>query len=66
MTPASDVEKSPQPNVKQADIAQPEFTPKHQKKILNKIDLRVTVVCGVLYFISLLDRGNLGFANING
>lgn len=66
MTTVGDAEKSPQLSVKLVDT--PEFvsTPKERGRILKKIDLRVTIVCGVLYFISLLDRGNLGYANING
>lgn len=43
-----------------------EFSPEEEKKILRRIDLRVTFVCGAMYFIALLDRTNLGAANIAG
>lgn len=66
MAAIGDVEKSPQPSVKQTETVESEFTFQEQKSIIKRIDLRVTVVCGVIYLISLLDRGNLGFANING
>jgi hypothetical protein len=43
-----------------------EFSPQEEKRIIRRIDLRVTFVCGAMYFISLLDRTNLGAANIAG
>ena len=40
------------------------FSPQEEKDIIRRIDLRITFVCGAMYFISLLDRTNLGAANI--
>jgi hypothetical protein len=37
-----------------------------QRRILRKIDLRVTAVTGVMFCISLMDRTNLGAASIAG
>lgn len=37
-----------------------------QRRILRTIDLRVTVVTGALFFISIMDRTNLGAASIAG
>lgn len=42
------------------------FIPSEQRKIIHKIDRRLTVTLGVLYCISLMDRTNLGAANIAG
>jgi len=39
---------------------------KEQKSIIWKVDLRLTLTLGCLYCISLLDRTNLGAANIAG
>lgn len=48
-------------------ITPPEFlTPAEQKKLLRRIDLRVTCVLGTLYLIGQVDRNNLGNANIAG
>lgn len=37
-----------------------------QRRILRKIDLRVTAVTGMMFCISLMDRTNLGAASIAG
>lgn len=42
------------------------FTPAEQRKIIHKVDRRLTVTLGVLYCISLMDRTNLSAANIAG
>lgn len=42
------------------------FTEKEQKKILWKIDRRLVTLTGLLYCVSLIDRTNLGVANIAG
>jgi len=42
------------------------FTVEEQKKIVWRIDRRLVVTLGLLYMISLLDRTNLGAANIAG
>jgi hypothetical protein len=47
-------------------VEEDEFSPEEEKSILRRIDLRVTFVCGAMYFIALLDRTNLGAANIAG
>lgn len=42
------------------------FTEREQRSIVHKIDRRLIPICGVMYCISLLDRTNLGNANIAG
>ncbi|KAJ5480515.1 hypothetical protein N7530_006024 [Penicillium desertorum] len=42
------------------------FTPAEQKKIMRRVDRRLVPIVGFLYCISLLDRNNLGVANIAG
>jgi hypothetical protein len=42
------------------------FTEAEQKKIIRKIDLRLVSTLGLLYMCSLMDRTNLGSANIAG
>lgn len=43
-----------------------DISPLEQKRILRKIDLRVTAVTGLMFCISLMDRTNLGAASIAG
>lgn len=43
-----------------------EFSLEEQKRIIRRIDLRVTLTCGAIYCISLMDRTNLGAASIAG
>jgi hypothetical protein len=42
------------------------FTPKEQRKIMRRIDLRLVTTLGLLYCASLMDRTNLGSAAIAG
>lgn len=42
------------------------FTPEEERAILFRIDRRLVLTLGCLYCISLLDRTNLGAANIAG
>jgi len=42
------------------------FTPEEQKKIIRRIDRRLVVTVGLMYCVSLMDRTNLGSANIAG
>lgn len=42
------------------------LTLREQRNALRLIDLRVTVVTGVMFCISLMDRTNLGIASIAG
>jgi hypothetical protein len=42
------------------------FTPEEQRKIIRRIDRRLVVTVGAMYCVSLMDRTNLGFANIAG
>jgi hypothetical protein len=42
------------------------FTPEEQKQIIRRVDRRLVVILGCLYFISLLDRANLGAASVAG
>lgn len=43
-----------------------EFTPKEQKKIIRRIDLRLVTMTGLAYCISLMDRTNLSMAAVAG
>ncbi|KAL2440832.1 High-affinity nicotinic acid transporter [Exophiala dermatitidis] len=43
-----------------------EFSVQEQRKILRRIDLRILPIVGAVYCISLIDRTNLGAANIAG
>lgn len=43
-----------------------QFTHAQQRKIVHRIDYRLTVTLGVMYCISLMDRTNLSAANIAG
>lgn len=42
------------------------FSEKEQKRILWHVDRRLVLTCGFIYCISLMDRTNLGIANIAG
>ena len=42
------------------------FTEAEQKKIMWKIDRRLVSILGLMYCVSLMDRTNLGLANIGG
>ena len=42
------------------------FTVAEQKKIIWKIDRRLVSILGLMYCVSLMDRTNLGLANIGG
>jgi hypothetical protein len=42
------------------------FSPEEQKKILRRVDRRLVLTVGAMYCISLMDRTNLGAANIAG
>ncbi|KAK0673657.1 major facilitator superfamily domain-containing protein [Cercophora samala] len=53
----SDVHRSP------ADFG---FTPEQEKAILKRVDRRLVLTVGAMYCISLMDRTNLGAANIAG
>jgi hypothetical protein len=50
--------------VNDADIA--EFSAEEQKRIIRRIDFRLVTTLGLLYMCSLMDRTNLGAANIAG
>ena len=49
-----------------SEVVEDDMPLDQQRRILRRVDLRVTVVTGVLFFISLLDRSNLGAAAIAG
>lgn len=42
------------------------FTPEQQKKIIRRIDYRLVLTLGFMYCVSLMDRTNLGIANVAG
>ena len=42
------------------------FSPAEQRKIIWKIDRRLVLLLGFMYCVSLMDRTNLGLANIGG
>jgi hypothetical protein len=58
------IERTPSEASNDARIA--EFTPEEQRKIIHRIDRRLVTTLGVLYMCSLMDRTNLGAANIAG
>lgn len=43
-----------------------EFTPEEQRHIMRRLDRRLITTVGFMYCISLIDRTNLGAANIAG
>lgn len=43
-----------------------DLTKEEQKRVLRRVDLRVTVTCGLMFCISLMDRTNMGSAAIAG
>jgi len=58
------IERTTSEDSNDAHIA--EFTPQEQKKIIHRIDRRLVTTLGLLYMCSLMDRTNLGAANIAG
>ncbi|KAF1816647.1 MFS general substrate transporter [Eremomyces bilateralis CBS 781.70] len=46
--------------------AQSELSPKQQRRVIRKIDVRLVIMLGAMYMISLLDRTNMGQANVSG
>lgn len=42
------------------------FSPAEQKKIMRHVDRRLVITVGAMYCVSLMDRTNLGAANIAG
>jgi hypothetical protein len=59
-----EVERTTSAESNDARIA--EFTPEEQKKIIRRVDYRLVLTLGFLYMCSLMDRTNLGAANIAG
>ncbi|RMZ87274.1 hypothetical protein DV736_g5504, partial [Chaetothyriales sp. CBS 134916] len=62
---------SPEKNVTiESDLTYDErinyFTPEQQKKIIRRIDIRLTALLGLMYCVSLMDRTNLGIAVVAG
>ncbi|RDL36244.1 Uncharacterized protein BP5553_06856 [Venustampulla echinocandica] len=47
-------------------FADEEYTESEVRKIIHRVDRRLIIVCGLMVAVSLLDRGNLGHANIAG
>jgi hypothetical protein len=43
-----------------------DFTPEEQTNIIRRLDRRLVVTVGAMYCVSLMDRTNLGSANIAG
>jgi len=43
-----------------------EFTPEEQRRIIRRIDIRLVLMAGTMYCISLMDRTNLGAASVAG
>lgn len=43
-----------------------EFSPEEQKRIMRHVDRRLVITIGFMYCVSLMDRTNLGAANIAG
>lgn len=73
-----DAEKDPKPYTRDvvddrdssasrgADPILSHFSEAEQRSIVHKIDKRLIPMAGVMYCVSLLDRTNLGAANIAG
>jgi hypothetical protein len=59
-----EIERSLSDESNDARIA--EFTPEEQGKIIRRVDFRLVTTLGILYCCSLMDRTNLGSANIAG
>lgn len=53
---------SPALNIDDDDV----YSFKDQRAIIHRIDRRLIITCGLVYCISLIDRGNLGNASIAG
>ena len=62
---ALDEETASDASVKHIDD-DPVYSYKEQRAIIHRIDRRLVVTCGIIYCISLIDRGNLGNASIAG
>lgn len=43
-----------------------DFTAKHKRKIIRRIDSRLIVMLGFLHTVSLMDRGNISSASVAG
>lgn len=43
-----------------------EFIPEEEKSLLRRIDIRLVITLGILYMCSMIDKTNLGIANISG
>jgi hypothetical protein len=43
-----------------------EFSPLEQRKIMQRVDIRLVAATGLAYSISLMDRGNISLAAISG
>lgn len=43
-----------------------EFSPKDQRRITRKLDIRLVLTTGVVYCVSLMDRTNLSAASLAG
>jgi len=61
---AQELERTISDDSNDARIA--EFTPAEQRKIIHRVDRRLVTTLGILYCCSLMDRTNLGAANIAG
>lgn len=42
------------------------FTPKQQRRIIRRIDLRLVLTLAAIYSVSIIDRTNLGLALVAG
>ncbi|KAH7141912.1 major facilitator superfamily domain-containing protein [Dactylonectria macrodidyma] len=60
----------PSTHIKNADFKEPTpitgFSEKEQRKIIQRIDIRLLPILGLMYSISLIDRSNLGLALVAG
>ncbi|KAK3385038.1 major facilitator superfamily domain-containing protein [Podospora didyma] len=66
-TPTDDIPKSEHCEGSAApQLSDFDFTPEEQKKIIRHVDIRLVLTVGAMYCVSLMDRINLGAANIAG
>ena len=58
----------PTPNINDTKPAETEddIPQEEQRRIMRRVDFRVTAVTGAMFCISLMDRTNLGAASIAG
>ncbi|KAK0713077.1 MFS general substrate transporter [Lasiosphaeria miniovina] len=65
-TPVDEAGDSEKHEYSAAGLSDFDFTPEEQRRIIRHVDVRLVLTIGALYCVSLMDRTNLGAANIAG